>query len=261
MNGDGKIDSIDFDGDGIIDGVVPNRRPAQPVAQAPPTYSVGAPPAYGQQAYAVPLQQQPMQYPNMPVQAGQQHAQYAARQQAPQYAYPQQATAYVQGQTATYAHPQQAAYVQGQTAYVQRQTATYQAAQAVPVYQASPSAPPAYQASQAAQAQPQLLDFRNQDQRLRAANPNAVAVQGNNGLLVAGDGANKNGPKNKKSTKAVAGAAAGTAAAVGAGVAIAANPEVVSGAAEVIGEGAGALGDVAGDLISGAVNVIGSLFR
>ena len=101
------------------------------------------------------------------------------------------------------------------------------------------------------------MDFRSQDQKNVASKPNAVAIKGQDGLLIRGKGATKEGPSGtaKAVDKAAMGAAVVGAGAVGAGVAVAAsNPGMIEGAAS-------ALGNVGGEVIGAVGGLIGGLFK
>ena len=291
-NGDGQIDAIDYDGDGVIDARVGQPTPAPAIqgyaVNQPPPPAYGAPPpSYGHQqhaavgmsapvatGYAAPQRanmptsvpqsggrgyvQQPTSYVQQPAY---QAPQQVAYQQQPAYQAPRQ-VAYQQPQQVAYHAPQQPAYhAPQQPAYHAPQQPAYQAPQA-PVYNAvaspQPTAPPAApQVGKTTAGGPGLLDFRSQDQKDVANNPDAVAVKGQGGLLIRGKAATKQGPSGaaKAADKAAIGATVIGAGALGAGAAVAAtNPGMIEGAAS-------ALGNVGGEVIGAVGGLIGGLFK
>ena len=270
--GDGKIDSIDYDGDGIIDARINN--PPQSVQQPVQAYAVNAsapPAAYNQAppAYTPPSYSQSsgggMAGFSQPAQSGHRPVYHAQARSAMPGSVPQQGgygrlqqPQYVQ-QPVYQAQPvQQSKYAQ-QPQYAQQlqyaQQPQYAQAAQTPQYMQAPThqAPAPAQAPPPAQAQ--VLDFRTKDQKIKAANPtNTTNVGVDDGLLHAGKAAKRNGPSSttKGADKATAvGATVVGVGAVGAGVGLAAtNPDMVGGLASGVGSA-----------IGGAANFIGGLFN
>jgi hypothetical protein len=96
--------------------------------------------------------------------------------------------------------------------------------------------------------------MRTANQKARGNNPDAVAVTGDKGLLIAGRAAPQQGPSKgvqSADTALAVGATVVGVGAVGAGAAVAAtNPDLISGAASGIGH-----------LAAGAAGAIGSFFN